>query len=105
MAKKAAETLASIDIVVLHRLRVLAGQMRFIDPTVMGPELADYLRPIGVSNGQVFLRSRGALGSTFRSIGLRRECRAGPGLGVPADAIPGGCTVMATRGLVGVATG
>jgi hypothetical protein len=32
MAKKVAETLASIDIVVLHRLRVLAGEMRFIDP-------------------------------------------------------------------------
>src|SRR5215471_15522367 len=65
MAKKVAETLASIDIVVLHRLRVLAGGMRFIDPTVMGPELADYLRPVGVSNGQVFLRSRGGVGQHF----------------------------------------
>ena len=30
----------------------LKGQMRFIDPAVIRPELADYLRPVGVSKGK-----------------------------------------------------
>jgi hypothetical protein len=66
MGKKIAETLPSIDIVVLNRLGVLTADMRFIDPRVIGAELAGYLRPVGVSNGTVFLRSYRGAGLQFR---------------------------------------
>jgi len=55
VAKTVAETLVSIDIVVLNRLRALRGEVRCIDPRTVGPELSDYLRPVVASSTSVLL--------------------------------------------------
>jgi hypothetical protein len=65
MAKVIAETLRSIDIVVLNRLRALNDGGRCIDPRTVGPELAEYLRPVVASSRRVLLHRHGGELQTF----------------------------------------
>jgi hypothetical protein len=65
MAKAIAESLRSVDIVVLNRLRALNDGGRCIDPRTVGPELASYLRPVVASSRRVLLHRHGGEPQTF----------------------------------------
>ena len=92
MGKKIAETLPSIDIVVLNRLGVLTANMWFIDPRVIGAVLADYLRPVGamlasprltrfdfswapviVDSRQCWSQAKDDFDMAFQAINIRRQ--------------------------------
>jgi hypothetical protein len=66
MTKRVLELLPSMDVIMLKRLGVLTGQWRFIDPKILGAELVEYLRPVGIDGDRIFLRSRSGPGTTFR---------------------------------------
>ena len=55
MTKRIAELLPTVDVLVLNRLGVLTGQWRFIDPALLGPDVVEHLRPVGVGDGRIFL--------------------------------------------------
>ena len=65
MAKAIAESLRSVDVVVLNRLRALSDGGRCIDPRTVGAELAQYLAPIVASSRRVLLHRHGGESQTF----------------------------------------
>jgi hypothetical protein len=68
MVKKVAEMLRSVDIVLLNRLRALSNVERCIDPRTIGPELAEYLRPVVASSNRVVLHRHRAQAQIFNVV-------------------------------------
>ena len=52
MTKRIAELLPTVDVLVLNRL---GAQWPFIDPALLGPDVVEHLRPVGVGDGRIFL--------------------------------------------------
>ena len=70
MTKRIAELLPTVDVLVLNRL---GAQWPFIDPALLGPDVVEHLRPVGVGDGRIFLRSGRGPGATFAIHWSRRH--------------------------------
>jgi hypothetical protein len=104
MAKEIAELPPSIDVLVLKKLGVLTGPRRFIDPGLLGGELAESLRLVGAGGDRVFCDQSSVRARRFMSTGriVPGPSAAALGSSAPAARMSGSVITswLATTGFI-----